>query len=184
MILLGCKPAGRNTEQHDVFVGVGENLKSLVPAINAFWPEAKGKIHIDAWREVNYVDEYLITVEPRHENSTLVHEWRLFFINLGGYKKDMFEEYHHKILVVASSLGEVHKNARNTEFFKTAYVSNSGGASHIDDRYGMDVDDVGEVMEMLPLEMKNNFSISITKSVDSDRVPDEIHIGYLPLSKL
>jgi len=31
-------------------------LRDLVPAIKAFWPEARDKILIDAWREVTMVD--------------------------------------------------------------------------------------------------------------------------------
>jgi hypothetical protein len=48
MVLLGCTPAGRNTEQHDVFFSIGSGLKDLIPDIVDCWPEAKGKIHIDA----------------------------------------------------------------------------------------------------------------------------------------
>lgn len=56
MVLLGCKPAGRHTEQHDIFFGVATSLKELVPEIKAFWKEGGDKIHIDAWREVTVVD--------------------------------------------------------------------------------------------------------------------------------
>ena len=62
MCLLGCTPQGRNIEQHDVFFGIGQTLKHLVPAIVQFWPEAQGKIHIDAWREVTHVDGYSVQV--------------------------------------------------------------------------------------------------------------------------
>lgn len=49
MVMLGCTPKGRFTEQHDIFFGIGSNLKELVPDMKDFWPEAKGRIHIDAW---------------------------------------------------------------------------------------------------------------------------------------
>lgn len=86
MLLLGCKPHDRYTEQHDVFFGIGESLQDLIPSIIAFWPEAEGKIHIDAWRHVAVVDGYQITVassentSPRTEghSATLFPEsWRL-----------------------------------------------------------------------------------------------------------
>ena len=38
MTLIGCTPAGRNIEQHDVFFGIGDSLKDIVPAVNQFWP--------------------------------------------------------------------------------------------------------------------------------------------------
>ena len=51
MVLLGSKPKGRNTEQHDVFFGIAHSLEELYPDLAGFWPDAKG-LHIDAWREV------------------------------------------------------------------------------------------------------------------------------------
>jgi hypothetical protein len=30
--------------------------------MKAFWPEAKGKIHIDAWREITSVDNHSIEI--------------------------------------------------------------------------------------------------------------------------
>ncbi len=65
MLLLGCKPAKRNTEQHDIFFGIGSELKDLLQDIYNFWPEANKKIHIDAWREVTQVDNYNISIMPR-----------------------------------------------------------------------------------------------------------------------
>ena len=58
MVLIGCKPEGRHTEQHDIFFGVATSMKELLPQIIAFWPEAKGDLHIDGWREVNQVDGF------------------------------------------------------------------------------------------------------------------------------
>jgi hypothetical protein len=56
MVLLGGKPKGRHTEQHDMFFGIAESLKDLIPQFNQFWPEAKGRMHVDGFREVNQVD--------------------------------------------------------------------------------------------------------------------------------
>lgn len=50
MVLIGCKPEGRHTEQHDIFFGIGSELRDLIPDMLAFWPEANGKLHIDGWR--------------------------------------------------------------------------------------------------------------------------------------
>ena len=58
MIMIGCRPKGRYTEQHDIFFGIGNSVKELIPQMKEFWPEAKGNFHIDAWREVNFVDNY------------------------------------------------------------------------------------------------------------------------------
>ena len=51
MLLVGCKPPGRSTEQHDIFFDIGTDLKSLVPHIRDYWPEGGEKLHVDAWRQ-------------------------------------------------------------------------------------------------------------------------------------
>ncbi|MFD0778124.1 DUF1543 domain-containing protein [Flavobacterium myungsuense] len=65
MIMIGCRPKGRLTEQHDIFFGIGNSLSDLIPQMKSFWPEAKGKIHIDAWREVTVVNNHTIEVVPK-----------------------------------------------------------------------------------------------------------------------
>ena len=89
MVMLGCTPKGRFTEQHDIFFGIGNSLKELIPHMKAFWPEANGKIHIDAWREVTAVTNHSVTIVPK--NTTETNE-KLYFINLGGYKENELEE--------------------------------------------------------------------------------------------
>ena len=36
-VLIGCKPKGRNIEQHDVMFGVGAHIDDLSDAIKSFW---------------------------------------------------------------------------------------------------------------------------------------------------
>jgi hypothetical protein len=85
MILLGCKPAGRNTEQHDLFFGIGRSLSDVKNDIIDFWKEANGKIHIDGWKEVNSVDGY--NIEVTDKRTVLNEKEKLFFINLGDTSK-------------------------------------------------------------------------------------------------
>ena len=77
MIMIGCRPKGRYTEQHDIFFGIGNSIKELVPKMNEFWPEAKGNFHIDAWREVNIVENYKIEVVPK--GTATANSTQLFF---------------------------------------------------------------------------------------------------------
>ncbi len=105
MVLLGCRPAGRHTEQHDVYFGIGTELKDLIEGIRQSWP-GSGSIHIDAWREVTSVNGHAITVEPatkRTQHTNYNKPLDLFFLNLGGYKASEFEEFHYKLLLVLSS---------------------------------------------------------------------------------
>lgn len=181
MVMLGCTPQGRLTEQHDIFFGIGSSLKDLVPEMKAFWPEAKGKIHIDAWREISSVDNYTIEVFSRSKGDT-PSEASLFFINLGGYKKGEFEEYHYKMVTVAKTLGIATRKVKTTTFFKHCGFEGAG-ASHIDDKYGIDVDETHRVNDLLDLQYKEKYSLLITKS-DQPLEEDPLHIGYVKIKTI
>jgi hypothetical protein len=178
MLLVGATPKGRHTEQHDVFFGIGDSLTGLVPSIEQFWPEAQGRIHIDAWREVTHVDGFDIYVRSR--TARAVDSNRLFFINLGGYKPGEFEEYHYKTVVAGPDKGAAVKNAKETSFYK--HIGFKGAESHIDDKYGIDVDDAHEIADILPVGAREAFMLEVTPSATPKE--DELHIGYLQLSKL
>ncbi|MCW3085991.1 MAG: hypothetical protein JWP12_3357 [Bacteroidetes bacterium] len=182
MLLLGCKPAGRSTEQHDVFFAIGTSLKELGPQINASWPEAKNNIHIDAWRQVSSVNGYDVSVSEKslQINST-PDAPALFFLNLGGYKPEEFEEYHYKMIVAAKNESEAIQLAKQTAFYK--HTGFKGAASHIDDKYPVDVDDVYPVASILSPAYKGNYTITLTKQ-EIPKAGDEFHLGYLQLWKI
>jgi Domain of Unknown Function (DUF1543) len=183
MVLIGCKPVGRHTEQHDIFFGIGVSLSSLVPAINHFWPEALDQWHIDAWREVSSVDGFSILIEERNRVAKM-HETKednhLFFINLGGYKEHEFEEFHFKFLCVANNLEKAKVKAKKIGFYKSTGFK--GATSHIDDRYGIDIDDAFQIEELLSDNDKENYQVKILADLNLKK--DTIHLGYLPIKKL
>ena len=175
MVVIGGKPEGRFTEQHDVFFGIGAGLKELVPRMNEFWPEMKGKMHIDSWRKVTKVGDYKIRIVSK-ENQINNEGRKLYFVNLGGYKPDDMEEYHYKQLVVAESLAEATRMAKSSVFWK------HHESPHIDDKYGIDVDDIYEVSELLNPIFKDSFQIEIKEDIESNE--DLLEVGYLKISKL
>ena len=179
MILLGGTVSGRLIEQHDMFIGIGENLSDLKTAIGQSWKEAK--VHIDAWREVNVVEEYQVKIVRRADADNHTKEKNLFFINLGGYKAKEFDEFHYKMLIVANDAGEAVRKAKQSLFYKNTGIK--GAPSHIDDKYGIDVDDIYAVEDILSPASREQYTISITKQT-SAMPEDEIHLGYLPLDKL
>ena len=178
MFLIGSSPRGRHVEQHDVFFCVCNQPKDAVPAMISFWPEAEGKLHVDSWREIRFVDGHEIRVIPKDPG---IHETnKLFFINLGGYKPGEFEEFHYKMLAVAPDKGHAIQKARSTAFYK--HTGFTGAPSHVDDKFGIDVDDAHEITDILPPGHKDKFSLQITPV--SDPGTDEIHLGYFRLEKL
>jgi hypothetical protein len=178
MLLLGCKPPGRHTEQHDVLFAIGQTPKDLIGQINDFWPEAVDKIHVDAWREVTNVNGHQITVVEKPNVS--ISNKKLFFINLGGYLENQFDEQHYIILSVNPDSGSAIQGAKQTLFFQ--YDEFDGASSHIDDKYGIDVDDLYEVEDILMPAIKEKYTIKITEAAGLR--DDEIHLGYFKLSKL
>jgi len=176
-MILGAKPEGRHIEQHDIYFGIGNTLKDFVPAIQAYWPEAKGKIHVDSWREVHRVGQYQVQVVARtaaDEKPRL----KLYFLNLGGYKPQDLEEYHYKELVVAENLEQAKSIAKKTVFFK------HHTSAHIDDKYAVDIDDLYEIEELLSAEFLAAYRIQISELQDENMAEDQITNGYFPLTKI
>jgi len=180
MVLIGCKPPVRNTEQHDIFFGIGENLQQLIPDIISFWPEAKSKIHLDAWCQLSQAGGYDIKIYAREQMPAEPVSPKLFFINLGGYKPGEFEEFHYKIVVVGKDKGDAIAQAKKTAFFR--HTGFAGANSHVDDKYGIDVDDIYEIGDILPPAIKNKFTIILLPATEIKK--DQLHLGYMKLDKL
>ena len=188
MLLLGCRPPGRNTEQHDVFFGIGSTLKELIPAIKKSWPETKGNIHIDAWRPVTCVDGHQVLVESiASAHPSVPRSQELFFINLGGYKENQFDEFHYKLLVVAANIEDAKAKAKKTAFFKHVSLEKSAkhpnATSHIDDKFGIDVDDAFKLDDILPAVFKEKHRLVVSADNNCTST-DDLHLGYFRLIDL
>jgi hypothetical protein len=179
MLLLGCKPKDRHIEQHDIFFTIGKDLQSVVPDIEAFWPDG-GRVHIDAWQNVTHCNGYKVEIVRRKKQNNLSKEIQLFFINLGGYKPGEFEEYHYKMLIAAKDKAAAIKKAKASAFYM--HTGFKGAASHIDDQYGVDVDDFFKVDDILPDALKQHYQIKLTPTKAA--VTDPLQIGYINLSKI
>ena len=205
-ILLGCKPKGRNVEQHDVFFGIAEKLDDLSDNIKEFWyatildelgsavkkisgdidGEAlkkdllaslskRDKVHIDAWTKVEYADGYKVSIQPK-STASANSEQKLYFINLGGYKENEFEEYHKKLFVVATAVSEALGKIMNDDFMKTYSPENLGiaGSAHLDDQYKIDfeADDIVCISEIIG----KDYSLVLEK-IDSHPA-NQMLVGY------
>ena len=180
MILLGSMPPGRMTEQHDVFFGIAPALNELVSEINNFWPNTRS-LHIDVWQQISYLDGHAIKVLLRsQETETDDQSLKLFFINLGGYKRNEFDEYHFRMIVLANNKTEAINKSKATYFYKTYRYKEA--TSHIDDKYGIDVDDIYELQDILPKHIKDLYKIVITP--DANGQEDVCVPGYLTMAKL
>ncbi|PWG81958.1 DUF1543 domain-containing protein [Pararcticibacter amylolyticus] len=182
MVLLGSKAPDRVVEQHDYFFGIAASLKDLVNQIRNFWPEAGNSLHIDGWREVTWVDGYAVKISPK-DSSRKNSGKRLFFVNLGGYQSGKLEEQHYILLTVQDDRKGAIKSSTMTSFFKNSSIAKIKSASaHIDEKYGIDVDDVYRIDDVLLPEAKNLYDIDLIPAINAKE--DEIHLGYFKLDSL
>jgi len=175
MLMLGCKPEGRHTEQHDIFFGIGNSIKDLVPDIKAFWPDA-GEIHIDAWQAITQVDGFDIHIAPIDSINKEDNLQHLFFINLGGYTNNVFDEQHYKMLVVAPNMDNAKKIAKGNPFFAQF------DQAHIDDKYAIDVDDIYKVETILPALAQSKYGIVLQPATTTKT--SAMALGYFQLHLL
>ena len=75
---------------------------------------------------------------------------------------------------------EAIKKAKATSFYK--HCGFKGATSHIDDKYGVDVDDIHEIEDILSPQFKEKFQLKISKSEFNQG--DVLEIGYVKIEKL
>lgn len=88
------------------------------------------------------------------------------------------------MLIVADDLSQAIEIAKNSEFFQSFSIDDSRAISHIDNRYGVDIDDAFAVMDILPSRFKMQYQIDIIPMTDIQAQADEIALGYLPKKHL
>ena len=188
MVQLGGRPKGRLIEQHDIFFGVANQVNELIADINNHWPEVKNKWHIDSYRAITRVDNYTIRLVESSQQVENTNDLKLFFINLGGYQQGSFEEFHYKLLIVATNQAEAVKQAKQSQFYKRFTFKDKSSAfnaaSHIDDKFEVDIDDIYNVNELI-----SNIKIIIeplARALDEaiDEVEDKEYVGYLSIKNL
>ena len=186
MVQLGGRPKGRLIEQHDIFFGVANQVRELVDDINHHWPEVKNKWHIDSYRAITKVGNYTVKLIESDNQTANDNGLKLFFINLGGYQRGSFEEFHHKLLIVAATQAEAIKQAKQSTFYKEFTFKDKdtpfNAASHIDDKFEVDIDDIYNVNDLV-----SNIQIliePISDIGDSDVIKDKEYVGYLSIKNL
>lgn len=113
---------------------------------------------------------------------------KLFFINLGGYQQGSFEEFHYKLLVVANSQADAIKQAKQSDFYKQFTFKDKtspfNAASHIDDKFEVDIDDIYNVNDLV-----SNIQILIEPMINNSHElanadEDKEYVGYLSIKNL
>ncbi|PWK14679.1 uncharacterized protein DUF1543 [Psychrobacter immobilis] len=188
MVQLGGRPKGRLIEQHDIFFGVANQVSELVDDINHHWPEVNNKWHIDSYRAITKVGNHTVKSIESNNQTANDNGLKLFFINLGGYQQGSFEEFHHKLLIVAATQAEAIKQAKQSTFYKEFTFKDKdspfNAASHIDDKFQVDIDDIYDVNDLV-----SNIQILIEPTIHNSHElanadEDKEYVGYLSIKNL
>jgi len=83
-------------------------------------------------------------------------------------------------VIAADELSKALKIAKDTAFFKHTHFE--GANAHVDDKYGIDVDDIYTIEEILAHPFKNNYSIQLTPVTEAEE--DPLNLGYFKLENL
>ena len=162
-VYLGGRADGCNTELHDVVFTCGNKIQDTYMDLIDKWFGNVDRLHIDSWVEIVHVDGYNISLSKKKNISNN----KLFFINLGGYDKNKFEELHESEFLVGEKKLSIKKRAKETLMKGLDQV-------HTDDLY--DVDDCIEINKV------SDYFINLKKD-DSKMKPLEYNNGYHPIPK-
>ena len=89
-IYLGGRAIKCNTELHDVVFSCGNKIEDTYKDLLDKWFGLPDRLHIDSWVELKYVDGFEVVLS----NDKPISKNKLFFINLGAYDINKFEELH------------------------------------------------------------------------------------------
>lgn len=109
VVIVGGYPDGAHVEVHDVRFVVGRDLPDCFDDLKAQWWGPQKRFHIDAWGVLEWADGFDVAIS----NGVALESPRLWFVNLGGYLSDRFQEMHKNVFVVADTAAEAKTRALN-----------------------------------------------------------------------
>ena len=161
-VFLGGRAHKCNTELHDVVFTLGEKIEDTYNDLLGKWFGLPDRLHIDSWVDLNIVEGYKISLSKKKNKSNK----KLYFVNLGAYEKNKFEELHESKFMVDVNKINVKKRAKELLLLGKEQV-------HLDDLY--DVDDCIEIDKV------SDFYIVLRKSTKPQKL--EFNNGYHRMPK-
>jgi hypothetical protein len=109
MIYLGGNAPKANIELHDIQFIVADNIEDTYDQLKSIWFGNISGLHLDSYKEIKGADGYRIILQDEPQES----DKNLYFVNLGGYRKDKLYELHEFGLFVAGSATEAKNKAKD-----------------------------------------------------------------------
>lgn len=161
MFYVGGNAGKSNIEVHDVqFVAVNTPEEAW-PLLRDAWFGDKDKIHVDGYADINWADGFDISLSKEQSDS----EYKLYFINVGGYISSTLAELHEFDLFVA-------KNAQEAKQKAISQLLVNSQQQHKDNL--KDVDDC------LLLQKIGEYYIHLNKNKNGSKY-QALWQGYLPI---
>jgi hypothetical protein len=110
MMYVGGNAGRSNIEVHDVQFAAVARIEDAVPALRAAWFGDADKLHLDGYTVVGWADGHAVSLARQRCRSGL----KLFFVNVGGYRRDTLAELHEFGLFVAVDANEAKAKAKAT----------------------------------------------------------------------
>jgi hypothetical protein len=170
-ILLGGKHPDALLELHDLCFTLASDQKSAFQNVSTRWFGDLSTAHVDAWQEITQVDGHEMCSEELSEKNK-----KLFFVNVGGYVKGVFNEDHSYLFLISSSVAEAKKRAKEKMKSKLDLV-------HIDNS-----ESIEQILEVIEVDESKLFwraqDMNSKTTLPSAALKDSsIHLGYWPFRK-
>ena len=154
MLAIGGSIHPATIEVHDIQFVKAEIVEEAFDAVRSRWYGEPTSLHVDSYKVLKEIDGYSLTIGETSDK-------KLFFINYGGYAKDIFVELHLSTFVLATNITEAEALANDK-------MKNFENMSHIDS--------ITDVVDSMDSELTLGFSEGDYKFLD---VPD--WQGYISL---
>ena len=161
-VFLGGRAKKCNTELHDVVFTCGETIKDTYYDLLDKWFGFPDRLHIDSWVEISIIDGYKVTLKQEKSQSLN----KLYFINLGAYDSNKFEELHESKFMVGVEENTIKNKAKKSLLVGMHQV-------HTDDLY--DVDDCIEIIKV------SNLYVHLEKTDKVEKL--KFNNGYFPIPR-
>ena len=116
LVVLGGRTSKSNIELHDIRWVIGETIEETYATLRKQWFGQRKGLHIDSYKAIKYIDGYEIKiteVSKANPGNIFCRKKRLWFINLGGYSPEKMSEEHSFRLVVADSVLQAKRKAKD-----------------------------------------------------------------------
>lgn len=128
MVYLGGTAPKANIELHDIQFVVGNAIEDTYDQLRENWFGSQKGLHIDSYKEIDGADGFELKIKE-HSQKT---ENKLYFVNLGGYKKHTLSEFHEFGLFVGKDKEEAKKKAMES-LLKTVELKHKDNLFVLDD---------------------------------------------------